>query len=109
MVPERGTDRDDERVLCLCTNTTTVTKTIGLSDDAYERLAALKGEGESFSDVVRRLTGGPLLRELAGTMDEATAEHYRAAIEQARRRQDEERRSRVEGMLDAEEDEEATR
>lgn len=85
-----------------------MTKTIGLSDDAYDRLAACKEEDESFSEVVRRLTGGPLLRELAGTMDEDTAEHYRSAIDQARRRQDEERRSRIEGMLDDEADEEAT-
>ncbi len=31
-------------------------KTVTLSADAYEALAALKRQGESFSDVVRRLT-----------------------------------------------------
>lgn len=31
-------------------------KTVTLSADAYEALAALKKEGESFSEVVRRLT-----------------------------------------------------
>lgn len=31
-------------------------KTVTLSPDAYEALAALKRSGESFSDVVRRLT-----------------------------------------------------
>jgi predicted CopG family antitoxin len=31
-------------------------KTVTLSADAYEALAALKREGESFSEVVRRLT-----------------------------------------------------
>jgi predicted CopG family antitoxin len=30
-------------------------KTITLAEDAYAALAALKHEGESFSDVVRRL------------------------------------------------------
>lgn len=88
------------KVLCLCTYTRTVTKTIGLSDDAYERLATLKRDDESFSDVVRRLTGTPLLRRLAGTMDEETAEHYREAIDDARARQDEERRRRVDRMVD---------
>lgn len=77
-----------------------MTKTVGLADDAYERLAALKGEGESFSDVVRRLTGAPLLRKLAGSVDEETAEHYRAVVERARERQDEQRRSRIEGFAD---------
>lgn len=33
------------------------TKTIGLDDDAYERLKAQKREGESFSDTVKRITG----------------------------------------------------
>jgi predicted CopG family antitoxin len=31
-------------------------KTVTLSEDAYAALAALKREGESFSEVVRRLT-----------------------------------------------------
>jgi predicted CopG family antitoxin len=31
-------------------------KTVTLSEDAYQALAYLKGEKESFSDVVRRLT-----------------------------------------------------
>lgn len=34
------------------------TTTISLTEDAYENLKALKREGESFSDVVLRLTGG---------------------------------------------------
>ncbi|MCH7660591.1 MAG: antitoxin VapB family protein [Euryarchaeota archaeon] len=32
------------------------TKTIGLDDEAYERLKAQKREGESFSDTVKRIT-----------------------------------------------------
>lgn len=34
-----------------------VTKTIGLDEEAYERLKAEKREGESFSDTVKRITG----------------------------------------------------
>ena len=48
------------------------TKTISLELDAYERLKAAKGPGESFSDVVRRasfrknpLTAQGLLSQLA--------------------------------------------
>jgi len=33
------------------------TKTIGLDDEAYEKLKAEKRSGESFSDTVKRLTG----------------------------------------------------
>lgn len=47
------------------------TKTISLELDAYERLKAAKGPGDSFSDVVRRatfpkkaLTGKDLLAQL---------------------------------------------
>jgi predicted CopG family antitoxin len=36
-------------------------KTVTLSLDAYEALAALKREGESFSEVIRRLAGSQIL------------------------------------------------
>lgn len=84
----------------LCSYTKPVTKTIGLSDGAYDRLATLKKDGESFSDVVERLTGAPLLRRLVGTMDEETARHYRSVIDEARDRQDADRRDRVDRLLD---------
>ncbi len=75
-------------------------RTVGLSEDAYERLAAMKGEGESFSDVVRRLTGAALLRKLAGTMDARTGDHYRRAIRQGRLRENASRERRVRRMRD---------
>lgn len=34
------------------------TKTITLTEEAYERLKEMKREGESFTDVVLRVTGG---------------------------------------------------
>lgn len=78
---------------------TVPTRTIGLSEDAYQRLAAVKEEGESFSDVVRRLTGASLLLKLAGTMDERTAKAYRKAIAVGRRRENSSRRGRVRRMM----------
>ncbi len=42
-------------------------RTVTLSEDAYEALRSRKSAGESFSDVVRRLTKSrPSLMELAG-------------------------------------------
>ena len=50
-------------------------KTVTLSADAYEALAALKKEGESFSDVVRRLTKkNRSLLEFAGAWKNVPAE-----------------------------------
>lgn len=46
-------------------------KTVNLSEDAYEALASLKQEGESFSEVVRRLTRKNVaLAEFAGAWKE---------------------------------------
>ena len=42
--------------MCGYTYTDMATKNISLSEDAYNKLKKLKEEGESFSDVVRRIT-----------------------------------------------------
>lgn len=44
-----------------------MTKTISLSDDAYDKLRRRKQEGESFSDVVDRLAGERPLLDVVGT------------------------------------------
>lgn len=53
------------------------TTTISLKDEAYHRLLEAKREGESFSDVVLRLTESPdtekQIAELAGGLDEEFA------------------------------------
>ena len=40
-------------------------KTISLSDEAYRRLASLKGKGESFTDVILRLCSKAARKPLA--------------------------------------------
>ena len=44
------------------------TKTIAISDEAYQMLKALKGSGESFTDVIERMTRKSSVLELAGAL-----------------------------------------
>ena len=76
------------------------TKTISLAEDAYERLKRHKREGESFSDVVRRLTGDVSLTEYYGRLDEGTAEDLEAVIESRRAAREETHRDRVDALSD---------
>mgnify|MGYP000277157267 CR=1 FL=1 len=63
-----------------------MSKSIRLSDDAYERLAAHKREDETFSEVVLRLAGERSLLELAGILDDEEADALRDAVDERRER-----------------------
>ena len=67
--------RNEHSYTCVDINTHMPVKTVTLSEDAYAALAALKREGESFSEVVRRLarTGRSLL-EFAGAWKDFPSE-----------------------------------
>lgn len=67
-----------------------MSKSIRLSEEAYERLAAHKREDETFSDVVLRLAGERSLLELAGILSDEEADALRAAVEERRERRAEE-------------------
>ncbi|VVB80834.1 Putative antitoxin [uncultured archaeon] len=60
-------------------------KTITITEDAYTSLATLKEPGESFSDVVRRLSGKSSLLELAGILSRTEASELRKAVRKSRR------------------------
>jgi predicted CopG family antitoxin len=76
------------------------TKTISLADDAYEKLKTHKREGESFSDVVRRLAGGVALSEYYGLLDEETADDLERVIEERREERSTTHRGRVSDISD---------
>ena len=57
-----------------------MSKTLTVSEEAYEKLASKKESGESFSDVIKRITGKSNLIELAGVLSNAEAEKIKAII-----------------------------
>ncbi len=76
------------------------TKTISLAEDAYERLKRHKREGESFSDVVRRLTGEVRLSEYFGRLDDETAEDLESVLAARREAREATHRDRVDRLAD---------
>lgn len=60
------------------------TKNISISEEAYERLAALKRPNESFTEVVNRLTQKRSILELAGTLTEKDGNTVRKEIAKIR-------------------------
>ena len=62
------------------------TKTLTITEDAYERLAACKEEHESFSAVIKRVTGGHSLLNLVGVLSKNSAEELKKSVEETRKR-----------------------
>ncbi len=75
-----------------------MSKSIRLSEDAYERLAAHKREDETFSEVVLRLAGERSLMELAGILDDDEADAMRDAVEERRARREDDLESVADEM-----------
>ncbi|NUE02261.1 hypothetical protein HUB97_07130 [Halorubraceae archaeon YAN] len=65
-----------------------MSKSIRLSDEAYERLKAHKEDDETFTDVVLRLAGEHSLLELVGILDDEEAAEMKSAIAERRKRRD---------------------
>lgn len=62
------------------------TKTLTITEDAYERLAAFKNESESFSDVITKITGKVSLLSIAGILTEKEADGLERSIKALRRK-----------------------
>lgn len=71
------------------------TKTLSVTEDAYRRLASLKRDRESFSDVIGRLTGKEDLRRFSGAISTAFADELTQHSQEFRARlsQDAKRRN----------------
>ena len=55
-------------------------KTVSLDEEAYEQLKTRKKEGESFSDVVKRLAGEQSWSEVTGILTDTEADELEASI-----------------------------
>ena len=71
-----------------------MSKSVHLSEEAYERLQALKREDETVSEAVLRLAGEQSLLELAGVLTDEQADALEDAVEERRER----RRSELESV-----------
>jgi predicted CopG family antitoxin len=78
-----------------------MSKSVRLSEEAYERLKALRREDETISDVVLRLTGERSFLELAGILSDEQADALEDAIENRRTRRQVELESVADEMRDA--------
>lgn len=62
------------------------TKSITITEDAYNRLAALKQDKESFSDVITRIAPKRSLLELAGILTDKEATELKRHVAEGRKR-----------------------
>lgn len=60
------------------------TKTISITEEAYERLKMKKEQNESFTDVINRITGKRSLLELAGILSNEEADKMEQVIKKSR-------------------------
>ncbi|MGB9986020.1 antitoxin VapB family protein [Salarchaeum japonicum] len=63
-----------------------MSKSIRLSEDAYERLAAHKRDDETFLEVVLRLAGERSLLDIAGVLSDEESTVLRQVVEERRMR-----------------------
>ena len=61
------------------------TKTISITEEAYERLKTRKAENESFTDVINRISGKRSLMELAGVLSKGEADKLEKNIKERRK------------------------
>ncbi|MFB6215857.1 MAG: antitoxin VapB family protein, partial [Candidatus Aenigmatarchaeota archaeon] len=74
------------------------TKTISLSEDAYDRLKRLKKENESFSDLVRRITRKIKFKNFHGILGEKAAEELQEIMSGERENHARSYENRIERM-----------
>ncbi len=59
-------------------------RTLNVTEEAYDKLSSLKRDRESFTDVILRLAGERSLFDIVGVLDEDQAKKLEARVEQGR-------------------------
>ena len=62
------------------------TKNIAISEEAYQRLKALKKPGESFTEVIERMTRSRDMQDLAGVLSKEQASAVSGEVREMRER-----------------------
>lgn len=76
------------------------TKTISITENAYERLKVRKEANESFSGVINRITGKRSLMEFAGMLSEGEGQAMMQSIREGRERSRKRRERQLREMGD---------
>ena len=74
------------------------TKNIAISDEAYQMLKALKKSGESFTDVIERVTRRSAVLELAGIVSKTEATGVEKRVKDIRKQSSQRILKTVEGL-----------
>ena len=61
------------------------TKNIAISEEAYQRLKALKKPGESFTEVIERMTRSRGVLELSGILSKQEASRLAEMVKESRK------------------------
>jgi len=61
------------------------TKTISITEEAYERLKIRKNGSESFTDVINKITGKRPILDFAGMLTDTEASELKSNIAKARK------------------------
>lgn len=75
------------------------TKSLTITNEAYEKLALLKEHNESFSDVINRITGKSSILKLVGLLSNEEAKEMKKHIENTRKRAEEEMEEKIKRLL----------
>jgi predicted CopG family antitoxin len=77
------------------------TKTISITEDAYRRLASLRKNNESFSEIIVEITGKTDFDQYFGILSKEAADEIEKSIIEGRKRHQKTRMQRIERIKEA--------